>query len=367
MNPGNRIFGLDMMRASAILLVVLSHAMRFSPIPGATQTQLELFMGFIGVELFFALSGFLIGGILLREMQDGISLVKIRKFWARRWMRTLPVYYIVLLCTPLFYLLFFHENPVHFRDILPFLFFVQNFAHPHPEYFGVAWSLSIEEWIYILFPLIWLIYFRRTMKKYQSETIFKFSIFFFLIFELILRLLKVYGQEAEWDAGLRKIVFFRFDAIAFGLLMAYLKMYKSGIFLKKYHFALAGIVLLVISTVIFYKCGAQENKINFMTGEILLPLTGIACAFLLPFAEQWKNYKWKIPGKTIVFISLISYSLYLIHSLVWEIYLIPFNHINPGFMQWLICAGYLAISTVAAVILHYGIEKPFLKLRDRIL
>ncbi|HET6989850.1 MAG TPA: hypothetical protein VFJ43_00945, partial [Bacteroidia bacterium] len=148
--------------------------------------------------------------------------------------------------------------------------------------------------------------------------------------------------------------------------MAWMKLYSATTFSRKKLFALIGILLLICSTIIFYECGAQENKINFMTGEILLPLTGIGCAFLLPFAQQWKNYQWKVPGKIIVFISLISYSLYLIHSTVWELYMVPFNHINPGFRQWIICIGYILLSLASAAILHYAVERPFMKLRDRI-
>ncbi|HET6992186.1 MAG TPA: acyltransferase, partial [Bacteroidia bacterium] len=194
-SASNRVFGLDVMRAMAILLVLLSHAMRFSPIPGATQTQLELYMGFIGVELFFALSGFLIGGILLREMADGTSFRKVLKFWVRRWMRTLPAYYAVLFGTPLLYLLFLHENSVHFSDLFPFIFFVQNFSHPHPEYFGVAWSLSIEEWFYILFPFTWWISIGRNLKKYKPQDIYLFTILLFFIFEITLRSFMIYGKH----------------------------------------------------------------------------------------------------------------------------------------------------------------------------
>src|ERR1700754_547977 len=83
----SRIFGLDVLRALAVLLVFISHALRFSPLGPQTLTRLELYMGFTGVELFFALSGFLIGGILLRESEKKFSAAAVVKFWFRRWMR----------------------------------------------------------------------------------------------------------------------------------------------------------------------------------------------------------------------------------------------------------------------------------------
>src|ERR1700741_3248969 len=108
----NRIFGLDILRTLAILLVVFSHALRFAPVAPETHHLLELFMGYTGVELFFALSGFLIGGILLRENETAISAKSIGKFWFRRWMRTLPAYYLVLLGTPLLYMLVYGESNI---------------------------------------------------------------------------------------------------------------------------------------------------------------------------------------------------------------------------------------------------------------
>jgi peptidoglycan/LPS O-acetylase OafA/YrhL len=357
----NRIFGFDVLRTIAILLVVLSHALRFASVSPETHHTLELFMGFMGVELFFALSGFLIGGILLRENETGISAKSVGKFWVRRWMRTLPAYYVVLFGTLLLYTLLYGESNISFSYILPYIFFVQNFTHPHPEYFGVAWSLSIEEWFYLVFPLVLGLI---ALVTRAAKSRFFIVIFIFLLAGILMRFVHTAGTT--WDSDFRKIVVFRPDAIVFGLLMAWLKKYSPILFAKKLPFAFTGIILLIISTVLFYRCGAQENKINFLTGQLLLPLTGIGFACLLPFASEWKSCKFIIPGKIIVFISLISYSLYLIHSTVWEIYLTRFNEVKQGFSQWLIFAGYLAISIVAATILYYCVEKPFMKWRDKL-
>lgn len=356
----SRIFGFDFLRATAILLVVVSHALRFAPVSPGTHHLLGSFMGYMGVELFFALSGFLIGILLLRANEKGISAKDMWKFWVRRWMRTLPAYYVVLFGTPALYALIYGANTIHFNDLLPYIFFVQNFSHPHPEYFGVAWSLSIEEWFYFLFPLVLWNGYRISAPKQR----FLVVILVFLLLGILVRAGSSY--TTEWDSGFRKIVLLRPDAVAFGLMMAWVRQYFPLLFARKFQFAFAGSILLAVSTLIFYGGGALENEMNFFTGQLLLPFTGIGFACLLPLAAEWEKCRFEIAGRIIVFISLISYSLYLVHSTVWEIYLTYFGEIKQDFSQWLVFAAYLAISSVAATVLYYSVERPFMKLREKV-
>lgn len=87
-----RNFGLDIMRSVSILLVLLQHIGFY--ISGLAPLRL----GGVGVEVFFVLSGFLIGGILFKEIHKGNNLFQtLKSFWIRRWFRILPLYYAVLL------------------------------------------------------------------------------------------------------------------------------------------------------------------------------------------------------------------------------------------------------------------------------
>jgi peptidoglycan/LPS O-acetylase OafA/YrhL len=90
---GHRYRSMDFFRSIAILMVILSHSILSY---GAPQYLSPLQLGGTGVDLFFVLSGWLLGGQLFKEINiDGN--VSIRKFWIRRWMRTLPAYYAVLM------------------------------------------------------------------------------------------------------------------------------------------------------------------------------------------------------------------------------------------------------------------------------
>jgi len=90
-----RVFGLDLMRALAIIFVVIGHG---GWILDKANTNFPWIRFIDGVELFFVLSGFLIGGILIKIFQntESLNLNTIWDFWIRRWFRTLPNYYLVL-------------------------------------------------------------------------------------------------------------------------------------------------------------------------------------------------------------------------------------------------------------------------------
>ena len=130
------------MRATAITLVLLAH------LAGPFDS-----LGVIGVELFFVLSGFLIGGILidLAETSPPLAGAAVRTFWVRRWMRTLPAYYLFLV----FFLWWDPASPeLSIGDrFWHYGFFVQNLAWPCPWFFAVSWSLAVEEWFYVLLPV----------------------------------------------------------------------------------------------------------------------------------------------------------------------------------------------------------------------
>jgi peptidoglycan/LPS O-acetylase OafA/YrhL len=89
MNINKRVFGLDLLRAAAILFVVIDHGNLL--LPDLPRKIADLFV-FDGVAIFFVLSGYLIGGILLDKLESGFNQHSLLDFWIRRWFRTLPNY-----------------------------------------------------------------------------------------------------------------------------------------------------------------------------------------------------------------------------------------------------------------------------------
>jgi peptidoglycan/LPS O-acetylase OafA/YrhL len=149
--PTDRVFGLDLLRAAAIMSVICAHG--FVVLYPCLVGVLGIFGhgGFYGVELFFVLSGFLIGKILIRQ---GLALgraANVAVFYVRRWFRTLPLFFLFLGIN-VWLELQFRQHRVGFSEILSHGFFLRNLTGFHMSFFPEWWSLAIEEWFYLLFP-----------------------------------------------------------------------------------------------------------------------------------------------------------------------------------------------------------------------
>src|SRR5947209_13238449 len=140
--------GLDFLRALAILVVVIYHAgiMGF-PMPGRVHRW-----GWIGVDLFFVLSGYLIGRQLLAPLARG-KRIHLRRFFARRALRIVPAYFVVLA------IYIFLPSWREYPDMYPwwkFVVSVQNIALHGGTAFSHAWSLAVEDQFYLALPFILL-------------------------------------------------------------------------------------------------------------------------------------------------------------------------------------------------------------------
>src|ERR1700730_4300428 len=131
---------LDVLRCIAVLLVMFNHGGIW---PAAAQH------GWIGVDLFFVLSGFLISGLLFSEYKARSS-ISFKRFFVRRGMKIYPAFYLFLFLTAVVYYLVFHRlsPPTHY---LAEVFFVQNYW---PGVWDHTWSLGVEEHFYILLPAV---------------------------------------------------------------------------------------------------------------------------------------------------------------------------------------------------------------------
>lgn len=242
-----RNYGLDVIRSFAILMVVASHCTYFL-VDDSKNTIILIIriLGAVGVDLFFLLSGFLIGGILLKLMENNqTQFSDLIIFWKRRWFRTLPNYFLILILNIIIVLILGEYLP---KDILLFFPFLQNFSSAHPDFFTEAWSLSIEEYAYLILPLIFygLLYFFRGLRAKQVflwGTIGVISILFLIKF-------RFYAQQSitsysDWSLTFRKVVLYRLDAIYLGFLLIYLVRQHTDFF-KKWK-----IMMLFLGTVIF--------------------------------------------------------------------------------------------------------------------
>lgn len=194
LNLENRIFGLDLLRAIAILFVMIIHAGRFLPFP---EKYHHYYMNILydGVGIFFVLSGFLIGGILIREIEQkpNFKFKDLINFWAKRWSRTLPNYYLfVIVIMTLF--------SAPFEEITKHLFFLQNIAHNSKSLIpiGWSWSLSVEEWFYLFIPFLTFI--GLSLLKIKRKTLLLTLILTLIISIGVLRYFSYFNQNL-WGGG----------------------------------------------------------------------------------------------------------------------------------------------------------------------
>lgn len=351
-----RIFGLDIIRAIAILFVVLAHG-RFL----LKNTALEgfPFISMIdGVDIFFVLSGFLIGGILLKEINQskGFGAKSLLHFWKRRWFRTLPNYYLILLLN---YLVVSYG--IIKEDINQFNFhffsFTQNFKTPFYGFFWESWSLSVEEWFYILTPIL-IIFLSKWL---PPKIAFLVSTIIMIIAPLLYRTSMYNGNisDFEWDILFRKTVLCRLDSIGYGLFLAWINYYHVTIWEKiKIPFFIIG--LLLIGFVLTFK----QNTNSYYQQTLYFSLTSIAVMLVLPIAEGYKRAKGRMALAT-QHLSKISYSMYLVNlALVAEVIRDNFPPKGgiDGVAKYLL---YWTTTIIVSTILYNYFERPIMALRDR--
>jgi peptidoglycan/LPS O-acetylase OafA/YrhL len=308
----NRIFGLDLLRCIAIVFVLIAHTSTFLTNEISNNWTL---LGFFGVEFFFVLSGYLIGTILIKvhNNQEHTSLSNVKVFWIRRWFRTLPNFYLMLAVYTLIFYLLKHRPFITDLNYWKYVVFLQNSFSPQPDFFNISWSLSVEEWFYLLFPMALLLFQWLTPNKKRS---FLATIVLFITICLGARImLNASNYKLEWDGWFRKLMPLRLDSIAFGVLAAFIKIYHEEFWFKyKKFFALLS--CLLISLILIYLLNYPKDVITTTFGRtFLFTLISFTISLLLPILLTLKTPS-KYIQYPITIISLISYSVYLTHPLV---------------------------------------------------
>lgn len=356
----NRVFGLDVYRAIAIVLVVLSHG---SMLAGPIFAWLPSVPLPDGVELFFVLSGFLIGTILIRTLEESerFGWKELIHFWKRRWFRTLPNYYLILLIN----FILVSTSVIGGADSLEqfnwkFLFFAHNLYEGFYGFFWESWSLSVEEWFYITLPLI-IIGLRLFLSKRQTLLT---SIALLIAVPMLYRYSQAdMNYDAFWfDVEIRKVVIVRLDTIIYGVLAAYIAYYYKELW-HKTRWITFGVGLFIMYEVMY-----TPHPIDTMYGKVFyFTALSIGAMFLLPMASSIQSNPLGIIGKGITYISKISYAMYLVNlALVAEVIINIAKDMPPLSVKdhWIAYGIFWIATIVFSTIIYYLYEKPMTRLRD---
>ena len=362
-----RVFGLDLMRAFAIVLVVVGHCLWIYPNATGLVASVAHIFAFLGVEIFFVLSGFLIGSILCRlYVEEEFTKATVFHFLKRRWFRTLPGYYLAVLINVLIaYLL---ASPV--ENIAQYLIFIQNFNTPMLVFFAESWSLSVEEYSYLILPFC-LLFLSVFFKPKNRSRFFGLMVCAFILLSFIARILFHYHTQnidiMIWNSGLKSVVIYRLDSIFIGVLCSWIAIYFKAIWVKyKTVFCLLGFF-----SIGFLFVGIGYFQILIETHPLFwnvfyLPLVSVAIAFFLPLLSEWKTFDYRL-SKAITFTSVISYSIYLLHYSIILQLMKNFIAVDPRNTTALhiFTFIYCFVTLIASYLMYRFFEKPIMDLRDR--
>jgi len=367
-HQNERIFGLDVMRAVAILMVLSSHVLWIYPPKITLISQFSLLFGFLGVELFFVLSGFLIGTIFYQlYLKDDFSIHSVFYFLKRRWFRTLPNYYLFLILNTLIGLYIGYSMVEWWK----YVFFLQNFNTTMLPFFPESWSLGVEEFTYIFLPFSVFLptYFLHSKHKKNTFIVVVIALLLFFFFN------KWYYNATtsnttliQWNVSLKDVVLYRIDSILYGVIMSWLAInYKTFWIKNKMNLAFLG---SIIGLFMFVGIGYFRITIDYFPtfwNVFYLPITSITLALFLPFLSEWKTST--LPFKNaVVFTSKISYSIYLIHyGIVLQSmkYLVK-TELLASYQLHLYTLVFLVVTFVVSYLNYCFFEKPIMNLRDKI-
>ena len=352
--------GLDTLRAIAIAWVMLFHSFLVGGL-GDDFRWLSRF-GWMGVDIFFVLSGFLIGSQLLKPLAAGAA-PSLRDFYIRRAYRILPAFAVVLAVYAL--LPGLREAP----GMEPWWKFAGFFMNLSIDYgrnqaFSHAWSLCVEEHFYLVFPVLAL-----ALHKRVSIRGFALLCAGIVVAGIALRA-GIWLHDAAIDPNLERNWFVediyyptwnRLDGLLAGVMLAALKVYRPRwwqVAQARANLALVGgLCLLALAFWLFReRTGLPGNSIGW-------PVLSLALG-LLVFAAAGENsvLSRRLPG--MAWIAAISYSLYLSHKIAFHVVSLAWGETLDG--KGLLAFACYALATFAlGAALHYGVERPFLRLRDR--
>jgi peptidoglycan/LPS O-acetylase OafA/YrhL len=352
---------LDILRAIAVLLVLGHHG------DGPTLWHNA---GWVGVDLFFVLSGFLISGLLFSEFKTdgGINW---RRFFIRRGFKIYPAFYTMIFVTFLWQVA--KHQQIGWRSYLPEILFYQSY-----HWWGLwshTWSLAVEEHFYILLPGL-LLFLLWTQKQKVSLNPFRVLPVVWAILAvlcLVERSYLAYALSNVSSGYIRFSTHVRIDSLFFGVFLGYLHHFHPAALRTATAERWSRLLLLFCSALLVSTCISFRVDSRFMLSfgltALYLGFGGILILVLYSDHGETVGLRWRLQkfglGDLLAYIGMYSYSIYLWHAMVTLHFRTFLRLIWPTVGNNAIFWGYIMTSLIAGVLLSRLIEYPALNLRDR--
>jgi len=363
--PHHKLAGLDHLRAFAIIYVFIFHYRYFGH--PDWEPSIGKF-GWTGVDLFFVLSGFLIAGQLFAAVAKG-KPIPLREFFTKRFFRIIPPYMFILL---LYFAFPYVREWGQPSPLWRYLTFTLNFNLDLKKYstFSHAWSLCVEEQFYLILPLcFWVFSYFKAGRKAIYLIIFLFAAGFVMRIwcwdQQVAPQISSDGMRALWNQYVYYPTFNRLDGLLVGVSIAGLFTFYPTIkaLANRYHILLmlAGLAILAVA---YFVCADRES---FNTGTYGFLMVSVGYGLILAAFVSPANVFYRLKSKVTSLIATLSYSLYLVHKIVIHLTQTLLAKVGidiNSIWMMVICIG---TSILAALLMRYAIEKPALKLRDKVL
>lgn len=358
-----RLRELDFLRGIAIILVLLRHQYLF---------QFTTKMGWIGVDLFFVLSGFLVSGLLFKEYLK-FGNIKPGLFLIRRGFKIYPIYYLIYI---LYLVPKIVKHQFELKGFLSDIFFIQNYVWGWGWNYVPTWSLAVEEHFYVMLVLFLTFVFNHQLLQ-NTIKIQRFKINYFqviLCFVFIVCLVwRFYNNVYHPDYNEKNLTMthLRIDSLLAGVFVAYLFYFKNDkltVFFNSYK---QGLVFVIIPLLLFTPFIDFEE--SFFVRTIGFTMLYFAFALLLIYflldADINKKINFIFSKRIVSIISKIgfsSYSIYLIHGFVGILISFFLNYIvKLQINSILLFIINVVASVLAGMLITNYVEKYFLKIRDK--
>lgn len=337
---------IDGLRAIAVISVIIYHL-----------NENWLSGGFLGVDIFFVISGFLITGIIITEIQQ--NSFSLKQFYTRRIKRIYPAFITVMaLVSFIASAIFIYNDFNKLRKTIELaIAFLSNFYLGLTQgYFDLSanenpvlhiWSLAVEEQYYLIFPLILIL----AYKKFREiKVLFIITLILFFILLATSFVSANFYKEVLHQPNIYYLSNLRFPELLVGSLLA---IYHNLSASKQ-----ASNVIAILSTLLLFSClFLMNNNIAYIPG-ITLILPCIFTALIIHTTSQNNIVKLCLSNKAIVFIGKISYSLYLYHwiFIAFAYYITGEKQINNQSI-----AIVIVLTIIFSVLSYYLIEQPIRK------
>ena len=348
-----RIAALDLIRGAAAFSVAVPHYLMLCSDSAAAEA-----ISVLAVEVFFALSGFVLAPQILFCVQRQ-RWGDVGTFLVRRWMRTIPPYlFALILISAILGDLFSH-------DFFRYALYVQNLFQQSNvnDYYSIAWSLSVEEWFYVLFPAIVFIVLRSFSSS--SDRACALAAIGFIGAITLLRFFE--GPNANWGDDVRRVVIFRLNSIAYGFLLyvfvrnflplARDKPASIGTLIgAAVLFGLAALIAFEATSAI----GTEHGAINQRLYPFYAAAFGLSAIFFFYVISPWLEHSSTL-SRCAGYLGRISSSVYLFHLLFAE----ALDKKLAALPMAAQLAIYLSAVTLFCTAFYTYFEKPILAARPR--